>query len=163
MQEVPQLLSRPFPRGPLLGAFLLIGLVLACVTAVRLSGVDIAQPTGRAIAVREFHFVDRADGGVTVTDAAAGDRVVEIVQPGTGYFLRATLRGMARQRYREDMGEKKPFRLTAWNDGRLTLDDPATGRHIDLEAFGETNEKVFAQLLTTPPEPRAARLATANP
>ena len=41
-----------------------------------------------------------------------------------------------------------PFRLSAWSDGRLTLDDPATARHIELQAFGSTNTEVFAQLLT---------------
>ncbi len=30
----------------------------------------------------------------------------------------------------------QPFHLSAWRDGRLTLDDPATGRHVELEAFG---------------------------
>jgi hypothetical protein len=30
----------------------------------------------------------------------------------------------------------------------LTLDDPATGRHIELEAFGSTNTAVFGRLLT---------------
>ena len=58
-----------------------------------------AQPTeGKPFAVRELHFTDRADGGITVSDAAAGDRVVDIVKPETGYFLRATLRGLAHQR-----------------------------------------------------------------
>ncbi len=37
------------------------------------------------------------------------------------------------------MGAETPFRLTRWSDGRLSLDDPATDRHVDLEAFGPTN------------------------
>ncbi len=41
-----------------------------------------------------------------------------------------------------------PFRLIAWSDGRLTLDDLATKRHIELEAFGPTNERVFAEFLS---------------
>ncbi len=40
-----------------------------------------------------------------------------------------------------------PFRLSAWSDGRLTLEDPATGRAVDLEAFGPTNEATFVRLL----------------
>jgi putative photosynthetic complex assembly protein len=155
MQDVPEMLSRPFPRAPLVGAAVIVGFSLALVTMVRLSGVDVAQPTGRAVTVRELHFVDRRDGGIVVSDAAAGDRVVDIVKPETGYFLRATLRGLARQRLREDLGADVPFRLTGWNDGRLTLDDPTTGRRVDLEAFGETNEQVFGKLLMTPPAPAA--------
>jgi putative photosynthetic complex assembly protein len=151
MQEVPELLSRPFPRYPLIGAAVIVSFTLGLAATVRLSGVNIAQPTGRAVTVRELHFTDRHDGGITVSDAAAGDRVVDIVKPETGYFLRATLRGLAQQRKREDLGQATPFVLTGWNDGRLTLDDPVTNRRVDLEAFGETNEQVFAKLLMTPP------------
>jgi putative photosynthetic complex assembly protein len=154
MQDVPEMLSRPFPRGPLIGAAVIIGLTISLAAGVRLSGVSVAQPTGTAVTVRELHFADRKDGGVTVSDAAAGDRVVDIVKPETGYFLRATLRGLAQARKRQDEGPATPFVLTGWNDGRLTLDDPATGRRVDLEAFGETNEQVFAKLLLTPPTAR---------
>jgi putative photosynthetic complex assembly protein len=159
MQDVPELLSRPFPRAPLIGAAVMVGLTIVLVAVVRLSGVSVAQPTeGKPFAVRELHFTDRADGGITVSDAAAGDRVVDIVKPETGYFLRATLRGLAHQRLREDLGAGPPFRLSGWPDGRLTLDDTVTGRRVDLEAFGESNEVVFAKLLMTP-----VAAQTANP
>ena len=102
-------------------------------------------PTSRPVLVRDLTFRDRADGGVDVLDAANG-RLLETVEGQAG-FLRATVRGLAQQRRREDIGSKDPFRLTAWADGRLTLDDPDTRRHIELEAFGGTNEAVFAELL----------------
>jgi hypothetical protein len=35
-----------------------------------------------------------------------------------------------------------------WNDGRLTLDDPVSGRRLDLEAFGRDNAGAYAALLT---------------
>jgi putative photosynthetic complex assembly protein len=76
------------------------------------------------------------------------------------------MRTLARQRHREDIGAEKPFVLTGWNDGRLTLDDPTTDRRVDLEAFGESNEIVFARLLMTPPAVATASAAvqqTANP
>ena len=31
---------------------------------------------------------------------------------------------------------------------RLTLEDPTTGRKVEMEAFGITNEEAFARLLT---------------
>jgi putative photosynthetic complex assembly protein len=151
MAEVPEMLSKPLPRGVLIGAALLVGFSLMLAGGMRLSGINIAQPTGTAVTVRHLNFADRSDGAVIVTDAAAGNRVVDIVKPETGYFLRATMRTLARQRHREDIGAETPFTLTGWNDGRLTLDDPTTDRRVDLEAFGETNEEVFAKLLMTPP------------
>jgi hypothetical protein len=33
-------------------------------------------------------------------------------------------------------------------DGRITLDDPVTGRSIDLESFGPTNAAVFAKIMS---------------
>ena len=73
---------------------------------------------------------------------------IDIVAPATNGFLRATMRGLARQRLRQDADREVPFRLTEWADGRLTLEDPTTGRRVEMEAFGITNEEVFAGLLT---------------
>ena len=64
-----------------------------------------------------------------------------VVAPGTNGFLRGVLRGLARERKLERSAIEPPFRLTRWADGRLSLEDPATGRRIDdLEAFGPTND-----------------------
>ena len=60
--------------------------------------------------------------------------------------MRGTLRGLVRERRLSGLGGQSPFVLTHWSDGSLSLDDPATGRRISLEAFGETNAGAFAQL-----------------
>jgi putative photosynthetic complex assembly protein len=91
----------------------------------------IAASGGAPTALREMRFVDRSDGGIDVVDG----------------FARATLRGLVRDRKKLDLGPETPFRLTMWPDGRLVLDDPATGRHVDLRAFGPTNRDAFARLL----------------
>lgn len=98
-----------------------------------------------AVASRDLRFEDRADGAVLIFDAAATTpfKVVE----GQAGFLRGTLRGLARTRRSEGLDNTQSFHLAAWPDGRLTLDDPATGRRIELEAFGSLNEAVFAHLL----------------
>jgi putative photosynthetic complex assembly protein len=63
--------------------------------------------------------------------------------------MRGTLRGLARDRRMRDLGPEAPFRLVSWTDGRLTLDDTATGRRLDLLAFGQTQAEAFARLLPT--------------
>ncbi len=68
------------------------------------------------------------------------------VAPETNGFMRQTLRGLVRDRRRLGLGDETPFVLTHWNDGRLSLDDPATDRRLELESFGETNAGAFAQL-----------------
>jgi len=139
----------PFPRIPLVGAALLVGVALAIVAAVRITGIGVTRvPDAPAVTERELRFEDRQDGGIAVIDARE-NRQVDAVAPGTNGFLRSTLRGLARERKRQGVGAEQPFHLIGRADGRLTLVDPATGRRVDLEAFGPTNALVFAQLLAT--------------
>jgi len=144
----PQHVSPVIPRGILIGAALMIALTIALSGAARLTGIGTTQmPASAAVESRSLHFADQRDGSIAVTDAATG-RTVAVVSPGTNGFLRGTLRGLARERKRQDIGADPAFRLVRWADGRLTLEDPTTRRVIDLAAFGPTNSGVFADLLT---------------
>ena len=99
------------------------------------------------VASRDLRFVDRADGAVVITDARTG-QVAHIVKAGeqTG-FIRGVMRGLARDRKMRGIGNAPPFTLTAWHDGQLSLVDTATGRTLELTAFGSTNRAAFAALL----------------
>jgi putative photosynthetic complex assembly protein len=139
--------SGPFPRAPLLGAIALIGLSLFAAATVRVTGIGASKvPDAPSMEVRDFRFQDRNDGGISVFDAKDG-HLVQVVAPGSNGFLRGTLRGLGRERKRQGIDPDKPFRLTGHADGRLTLEDPSTGRRVDLESFGPTNAMVFAQLM----------------
>jgi putative photosynthetic complex assembly protein len=140
--------SNAFPRGPLYGAGALLLVALCAAGAGRVFGADGRPPASHVLAARDLTFEDRADGAVIVADADHPGHVT--VMTGENGFLRGTLRGLARTRRSEGIGPALPFRLTAWTDGRLTLDDPSTGREIELEAFGSLNEAVFARLLPAP-------------
>jgi putative photosynthetic complex assembly protein len=136
----------PFPRAPLLAAATLVVLAIAAVAYVRLTGIGAAHvPDAPTVVVRELRFEDRPDGGVAVYDVRANE-LVEVITGSNG-FLRGTLRGLARERKRSGFGSDQPFRLVGHADGRLTLEDPATARRVDLESFGPTNVAVFAHLL----------------
>ncbi len=135
-----------FNRLTLTAAAAIIAVTIAGAAAMELSGGPAPQPTTTVVASRALHFADRQDGGITVTDAGDG-HVVAVLAPGSNGFIRATMRTLAQRRINNDEGSDVPFKLTAWSDGRLTLDDPLTNRRIDLEAFGHTNEEAFADLL----------------
>lgn len=121
----------------------LVGLTIAPIPPVR------APEAAAALrAERSFVAADRGDGGVVLTDAVTG-RDVLLIAPGEDGFMRATLRGLARDRRLRDLGPEAPFRLSSFSDGRLTLDDTATGRRLDLLAFGQTQAEAFARLLPT--------------
>lgn len=136
-----------FPRAALLGAGAIIVLTIAAAGVGRITGPVRSFEPSAAVASRNLRFEDRPDGSVAVRDARDGAPVA-VMAPATNGFLRATLRGLARERYHQDLTSELPFRLTRWADGRLTLEDPATHREVELEAFGETNEAVFARLLS---------------
>lgn len=135
------------PRAPLIAAAALAVASLALVAFVRLTGVGVAHyPDAVAVDVRELRFEDRADGGIRVVDAVNGAEVDVLTGPNG--FVRGTLRGFARDRKRQGVGPEVPLRLIRRADGRLTLEDPATGRRVDLESFGPTNAAAFAHLMS---------------
>ena len=141
--------DRPHVITPPVLAALMGLLTISLVSAAVIHGAGKPPTNVTAVATRSLRFEDRADGAVMVFDgrAAAPFQVLT----GQNGFLRGTLRGMARIRHSEGLDDTTPFRLTAWQDGRVTLDDPATGRHVELEAFGPTNAEAFARFLPLPP------------
>ncbi len=148
-----------FPKLPLYTGIALIGATMLLVSMARMTGVgEVRTPQDAVISERLLHFADMSDGGISVQDATTG-QLVETIEPGTNGFLRGTLRGLSRERKREGIGPEIAFRLTGRSDGRLLLQDPATGRLIDLGAFGPTNAAVFARLLSEKPQDSGARVA----
>jgi putative photosynthetic complex assembly protein len=105
------------------------------------------------LAQRMLQFDDGPDGSVLILDAGSRE-VLARFPVAEGGFVRGTLRALARERRQGDQGREQPFRLAAWRDGQLTLDDVTTGRRVDLTAFGSTNSGTFARLLTATNETR---------
>ena len=134
-------------RSPIAAASLLVVLALVGTTVVRLtgSGMDIT-PLAAATITHELRFEDGADGSILIYEAKH-NKLIDSAAPGTNNFLRGTLRGLARERKRIGVDSGPPFRLVARADGRLMLEDPSTGRYVDLGSFGSTNRETFVRLL----------------
>jgi putative photosynthetic complex assembly protein len=146
MAEAARYQAQVLPRGALIGAAALVAFAFVAVGAGRNLGVgETHMPATQAYQILHLSFADQDDGGVTVRDAESG-AVLEIVKPGTNGFLRSALRGFAHERMRDGIGPARPFTLTRWRNGTLSLQDEATGRRIDLDAFGPTQSQDFAQL-----------------
>jgi putative photosynthetic complex assembly protein len=140
--------SGGMPRGVLICAGMLIAFALVSASVGRLLGLGtVHAPAANAVQSLALRFEDQANGSVLVRDADDG-AVIYTIAPGTNGFMRATLRGLAQERRRSDVGDEAPFRLVHWDDGRMTLDDTTTGRRVALEAFGPTNAQAFAQLFS---------------
>lgn len=143
------------PRGALiLAAGLVLG-SLALTAGARIAGLPPAASPAllraeagtRAVVSRDLRFLDQADGSVMIEDVVAG-RPAAVIEAGSeSGFIRGVMRGLARERKMNHVGPGPAFRLTLWADGALSLADSATGRIIDLGAFGATNRAAFAALL----------------
>ena len=141
--------AETFPRGALIATGALLLSVVGGVAAVRiakLSAPPVPVVAPAATASVDLRFADRPDGSIRVTEAGAG-AVVATLAPGTNGFVRGVMRGMARDRMSRGLGAQVPFRLSRDTAGRLWLQDLATRRLVDLEAFGGDNRTAFAVFL----------------
>jgi putative photosynthetic complex assembly protein len=94
-----------------------------------------------------LHFEDGPQHTIVVRDAASLQEITR--WSGERGFERGVLRTFSRARRQRGMDAGPPFELLGRADGRLTLLDTATGERVDLESFGPTNARVFAELLRT--------------
>ncbi len=98
------------------------------------------------VAQRALSFDDAPDGGILVMDGSTGE-IALTLPPGTNGFLRGALRSMADRRRVAQKSQEAPFLLTAWGDGRITIDDPETGERVAVSSFGPTQVRSFVALL----------------
>ncbi|MFN3351055.1 photosynthetic complex assembly protein PuhC [Pseudorhodoplanes sp.] len=145
---MPHAEPRRFPLGALLGAAAVVCFAIAAAATARLADIGVTRVAEtEPVAVRALRFEDRSDGGVAVI-AADSDRTIDVLAPGQDSFVRIVLRSLARERLRQDHGREIPFHIVRYADGRLSVEDPSTGRRVDLGAFGAVNAASFARLMT---------------
>lgn len=135
-----------FFRSPIAGASLLVMLAIAGTAVVRLTDSVDKAPVAAIAVMHELRFEDGADGSILIYEAKH-NKLIDRAAPGENNFLRGTLRGLARERKRIGIDSKPPFKLISRADGRLMLEDPSTGRYVDLGSFGNTNRETFVRLL----------------
>ncbi|CAA2141225.1 photosynthetic complex assembly protein PuhC [Hyphomicrobium sp. ghe19] len=136
-----------FPPAPLIYAAALVLSALAVASGARVSGVgtthlDYTNP----LVSRDLLFDDASGGSILIKDAHSGE-LIDTIVPGNDGFVRAVMRVIARERLIAGGAKTTPFTLTRWDNGRLTISDPANGKKTELVGFGASNEQAFAKLL----------------
>lgn len=106
-----------------------------------------AEAGTMSVATRSLLFFDEADGTVRVEDAFSGEAISSF-GPGTGGFVRSTMRSLVHERRINGIGRATPFELIEWDSGALTLRDTETGGTVELASFGADNRAVFAAMLS---------------
>jgi putative photosynthetic complex assembly protein len=139
--------KRMVPKGAIVGAAALIGFSLVAASLGRLTGVGTVRVDyASTVQTSSFRFEDRTDGGISVIAPETG-ATIGVVPAGTDGFVRTVLRSLAFDRHRLGLGAGPPFIIAKWADGHSTIDDPATGRRVDLAAFGAANMQAFEHLV----------------
>lgn len=141
-------------RVPLMMMGALIAISLALTSAVTLGFFErqaipseAREAAGTQVtAKRSLLFFDEADGTVRVEDAVSGEELGRF-GPGTGGFVRTTVRSLVYQRRINGIGRATPFELIEWENRALTLQDTTTGETVELTSFGEGNRQTFANFL----------------
>jgi putative photosynthetic complex assembly protein len=135
------------PRGAIIGAAALIGFSLVAASVGRITGVGAVRTDyAGTTQTLSFRFEDRADGGISVIAPESGV-ILGVVPAGTDGFVRTVLRSLAFDRRRHGVGAAPAFVIARWSNGHSTIDDPATGRRVDLAAFGADNMRAFEHLV----------------
>ena len=141
------------PTVPLVGAAVVVALVFTLAIRARMSGAGASrEPLSVPVDQRAIRFVPEGDGSLAVYDATSGQVSIRLAA-GTNGFIFGMLRGIEYRRNVAHTDPSTPLALTRWRDGRITLDDPATGMHVVANSFGSTQLASFEQLFT--PEPAA--------
>lgn len=141
--------DKPFPKAPLIAAFLLVGASLLVVGGTRLGLIGSpamveAPRVAEVTRTEDLHFYDLPDGAVRVVATGTADRMIPVASGG---FVRGVLRSLVRDRTAQGLGPEQPFRVSEWSDGAVTIQDMATGRMLNLNAFGPTNRLDFVNLI----------------
>ncbi len=139
--------SETLPRSLLIGAGVMV--LLALVFSSLSSTTDIGAlrvSTSPPAHVVSIQFRDEADGSVTIFDADR-DEIVAVAAPNSNGFLRGVMRGFVRARMLHNEGPETPFQFIRRQDGRHSVVDPATGKRVELDAFGWNNVGAFSRLM----------------
>lgn len=149
-QKPSTLQTAIFPAWLRVFILLLVAASLLVAAYFSLSGTIAAdsasQNRGELVAERQLFFRDIANGDVSVVDALQ-DLPITTLTTGEDGFMRSVMRGFARERKASGLGQETPFRLTVWQNGLVAMIDPATGRTVELSAFGPDNVGAFTRLL----------------
>jgi len=140
VETIPRVILRA------IGSLVILSVVL--VAWARYTGMEPAAspPADRAVHT-EVPIRIEAEGlaRVTVRNAETGAVVAELSE-AEGGFIAGVERAYARQRMLAGLPEDAPVRLVRWDDGKLSLIDPATGWRAELHGFGRDNTQAFARL-----------------
>ncbi len=148
--------DRPIPKPVLWGIGAMIAVTFALTGGVALGLLERPKPASEVraaagiavVAERTLVFRDMPDGSLGIFDGGTASTPFASVAAGSNQgFIRGVIRSMSRERRMKGVSPDAPYQLKLWADGRLSLEDVATGRTVELDSFGRDNRTAFWRLL----------------
>jgi len=141
--------DRPFPRGAVIAAGLLIGATLLFVGAFQWAKFNNPAPPEvvdetQIVQSREIRFTGdprSKSGPMSVYDAATAEKIADL-RPNDG-FVRTVLVSLAFDRGKRGITEEPTYKLIEWADSRVTIEDVTTGIKINTGAFSPESKAAF--------------------
>jgi putative photosynthetic complex assembly protein len=129
----------------------MLALVVACLLIVTYARVtdrplEAMPPQGMAIVAERALVIEGSMTGAARVLDTSGALIAEFTVDKGG-FVAGIYRVLERVRGQQGLPNDLPVRLVAWEDGRLSLLDDATGWRAELTGFGADNLATFARLL----------------
>lgn len=143
---------KPDPSKELIPPFLLKGMAALALGSLVIASYAVItgrEPVGKpqpAPIVAERQLLLEGTGDKKAVKVMTPDGKV-LFQADNGGFVAVIEIGLARARTVNRIDGNPPVRLVKYENGRLSLQDDATGWSAELQAFGPDNRAVFDRLL----------------
>ena len=125
-------------------------LALALTVLAQLTGIGAMKTElGSVMSEKPIRILVADTGEVRVTDLDGGRDYLTFSE-GRGAFFRSIERAFSLKRRTGDVAADAPYMITTWSTGRMTLNDPATGHQVPIDAFGVSVTETFADLIDRP-------------
>ncbi|MGF1463027.1 MAG: photosynthetic complex putative assembly protein PuhB [Maricaulaceae bacterium] len=135
--------------GQLIAAATLIALTVVTVTVTQLSksgdGVR-ASLSATPERVYQLRVEDLGEDQFNIFNVETGEQIA-FVDPRRDNLVVKAYRGLEYSRNRSPVDPSAPYQLVVWENGRVTLSDFGTDRHMPLDSFGPTYTGALAALL----------------
>lgn len=136
--------ENPAPRRFVVAMIALAGFaLLVAFIGSRGSGVA-GTEFGTAVRSTALMFEDRGPDSFALVRENGEE--VALIEAGREGLLRNTRRAHEHKRARRGVPLDRPYELTVWDSGRLTLFDPETGQNVRLDFFGRPPEGPLSTL-----------------
>ena len=131
------------PTRLVLAMFGLAGIALLLVSfAVLTDRPTTGQPKEAPVWKAQTMTIEGAGNHVTIVEDTG-----RVLLDGPGGFISVVLDGLERARLVARVEGNPPVTITQYENGRVSLEDPASGWQVELSSFGPGNVGTFLKML----------------